>query len=82
MKKDGFHSYDDIVRFSAKNHLREGDLTEIIDEDFVFMGKAYRSLTLEEYQLSMSIISERHFAMNWLVGYGTGNRWDETPTPT
>lgn len=82
MKKLGFFSYDDIVRFSAKAHYRDGDLTEIIDEDFTFRGKAFRSLTTDEYQLATSIISERHFAMNWLCGMAPGNRWDETPTPT
>jgi hypothetical protein len=82
MEKAGFHSYDDIVRFSAKAHYRDGDLTKIIDEDFVYVGKAYRSLTTEEYQISKSIISERHFALNWLCGMAPGNRWDETPTPT
>jgi hypothetical protein len=82
LKKAGFNSYDDIVRFSAKNHLREGDLNKIIDEDFPFREKAFRSLDSNEYQLATSIIMERHYAMNWLCGMAPGNRWDDTPTPT
>ena len=82
MKKAGFNSYDDIVRFSAKNHLRDGDIPGIIDEDFVFLGKAFRSLTSEEFQFATSIIMERHFALNWLCGMAPSNRWDETPTDT
>ncbi|MBI4332346.1 MAG: DUF4272 domain-containing protein [Chloroflexi bacterium] len=82
MKELGFHSFDDIVRSSAKVHHQDGDLPEIIDEDYVFRGKAFRSLTADEFQLATSIISERHFALNWLCGKAPGDRWDETPTET
>lgn len=82
MKKAGINSLDDVVRFSAKASYEGGDLTEIIEEDFVFLGKPFRNLSSEEYQVASSIISERHFAMNWICGEAPGNRWDETPTGT
>ncbi|MBI4334221.1 MAG: DUF4272 domain-containing protein [Chloroflexi bacterium] len=82
MKKLGFSCFDDIVRFSAKAHYEKGDIIEIIDEDYVFLGKAFRSLAAGEFQFAGSIISERHFAMNWLCGMAPENRWDETPTST
>jgi hypothetical protein len=80
--KAGFFSYDDVVRFTAKAFYNEGGLTEIIDDDFVFGGKSFRSLDTNQYQLARSIISEKHFALNWLCGKAPGNRWDETPTDT
>jgi hypothetical protein len=82
MKKAGWNSYDDVVRFSARAGKEKGDLADLIDDDFVFLGKAFRDLNAEEYQKATSIIMERHFAMNWLCGKAPGNRWDETPTDT
>ena len=82
MIKAGFHSLDDIVRSSAKAAYKDGALPEIIDDDFVFLGKPFRSLTVEEYQMATSIIMERHFALNWLCGMAPANKWDETPTET
>jgi Domain of unknown function (DUF4272) len=76
-----FKSYDEIVRFTAKAANEEGSF-QIIDEDFVAIGKAYRDLTDEEWSSIRSITFERHFALNWLCGYAPDNRWDETPTGT
>jgi hypothetical protein len=81
-RKLGFISYDDVVRFSAKTAHEKGTLSEIIDEDFVFLGKAFRELNEDEYETAKSIIMERHFALNWLCGMAPANRWDETPTDT
>jgi hypothetical protein len=77
-----FKSYDDIVRFTAKAGKESGTFAEIVDEDFLARGKAYRNLTAEEWSEVGSITVERHFALNWLCGYAPGNRWDETPTGT
>ncbi len=82
MREAGLNSYDDIVRFSARAGKENGSLPGLIDDDFVFMGKAFRALNAEEYQKASSIIMERHFAINWLCGKAPGNRWDETPTDT
>jgi hypothetical protein len=82
MKAAGFHSYDDIVRFSARNGAQEGTIPPCVAEDFPAKGKAYRDLTELEWSEVRSITSERHFALNWLCGYAPGNKWDETPTGT
>jgi hypothetical protein len=82
MKRARLNSFDDIVRFSAKAAYERGDLPEIIDEDFVFLGKPFRSLVADEHEKAKSIIMERHLALNWLCGMAPGNRWDETPTDT
>jgi hypothetical protein len=82
MKRDGLNTLDDLVRVAAKAGHERGDVEEVLDEDFVFRGKPFRSLSPHEYQVAASIITERHYALNWLCGMAPGNRWDETPTHT
>jgi hypothetical protein len=82
MKAAGFHSYDDIVRFSARKAAEDGLIPSCIGDDFPAKGKAYRDLTEEEWSEIRSITVERHFALNWLCGYAPDNKWDETPTDT
>ena len=53
-----------------------------MEKDFAFLGKPFRSISPDEYQMATSIIMERHVAMNWLCGMAPGNMWDETPTET
>lgn len=81
MRAAGISSYDDIVRFTARNLEKEGRI-RAIDEDFPAKGKAYRKLSAEEWSKVRSITIERHFALNWLCGYAPGNEWDKTPTDT
>jgi hypothetical protein len=82
MKSQGFHSFDDIVRVSAKKGFENGGLEQIMDDDFVFKGKPFRDLSRNEYQNATSIIMERHYALNWVCGLAPSNQWDETPTET
>lgn len=82
MKKAGLNTLDDVVRFSARAAREQGDLPYTLDDDFVFLGKSFRSLSTEEYEMATSVIMERHYALNWLCGLAPGNRWDETPTDT
>lgn len=82
MKAAGFHSYDDIVRFSARKAAEDGMIPPCVGDDFPAKGKAYRDLTGEEWSEIRSITAERHFALNWLCGYSPDNKWDETPTGT
>ncbi len=77
-----FTSFDDIVRFTAKEAFKQGDLVEIADEDFAVSGKPYRDLLPDEWSAVRSITIERHFALNWLCGYAQRNNWDKTPTDT
>jgi hypothetical protein len=82
MQSAGFRSYDDIIRFSARNGAKEGTIPPCIADDFPAKGKAYRDLTPEEWSEVRSITSERHHALNWLCGHAPNRKWDETPTDT
>jgi len=82
MKAAGFHTFDDIVRFSAKNGEQEGTIPPCIDDDFPAKGKAYRDLGEDDWSEVRSITIERHHTLNWLCGYAPGSKWDETPTDT
>jgi hypothetical protein len=82
MKIAGINSLDDIVRMTARSAYSNGDITEMIDDDFVFKGQAFRNLPSEDFNEVTSIIIERHFALNWLCGLAPRNNWDETPTDT
>jgi hypothetical protein len=82
MKSAGLHSYDDIVRFTARKAAQTGTIPPCVGDDFPAKGKAYRDLTGEEWSEVGSITAERHFALNWLVGNAPANKWDETPTDT
>lgn len=75
-------SLDDIVRMTAAEACKAGDVSTTIDEDFPANGKAYRDLSTDEYASVASIALERHRALNWICGRAPGNRWDETPTDT
>ncbi len=78
----GFNSFDQIVEQVANEAFRQGDLSQVIDNDFVAKGKAYRDLTDEEWSEVLSITMERHHALNWICGYAQRNQWDKTPTET
>ena len=82
MKQNGINHLDDIVKRTAKTANSNGDIMKIIDEDFVFKGRAFRDLNNDEFNEATSIIIERHYALNWLCGYAPNNNWDETPTDT
>jgi len=82
MKENGISHLDDIVKKTAKSAYLNGDIKEIIEEDFVFKGQPFRDLDNTEFNEATSIIIERHYALNWLCGYAPKNNWDETPTDT
>lgn len=82
LKAAGFHSYDDIVRVTARKAAEEGAIPACIENDFPARGKAYRELSRHEWVEVRSIAIQRHFTLNWLCGYARENRWDETPTDT
>ena len=82
MKKAGINKLDDIVRMVAKSAYTNRDIDEIIDDDFVFKGQPFRNINKNDFNEATSLITERHFALNWLCGYSPNNNWDETPTDT
>ncbi|HET7624818.1 MAG TPA: DUF4272 domain-containing protein, partial [Verrucomicrobiae bacterium] len=51
----GERSLDDVVRTTAVLAYKQGDLAEILDEDFTASGKAYRNLTDDEWSSVRSI---------------------------
>ena len=82
MKRFGMFTHDDVIRKAAKEALEKHEIPEILDDDFVFRGKPFRFLSADEYSEAASIIQERHFALNWLLGAAPDNLWDETITDT
>lgn len=82
MQERGISSLDDIVKMTASRAYENGDINEFIEDDFVFRGQPFRSLTNDDFYEATSIIIERHHALNWLCGYAPKNAWDETPTDT
>lgn len=82
MKNAGIYSLDDIVKKTANLAYKNGDIKEIIDEDFVFKGISFRALNKDDFSEITSIIIERHYSLNWLCGYAPNNDWDKTPTDT
>jgi hypothetical protein len=81
-KRAEFEKYDAIVRQAAQRAATDGVTPAPIDGDFPAFQRAYRDLSAEEWAFVQSIAMERHFALNWLCGYASGNEWDETPTDT
>jgi hypothetical protein len=73
---------DEIVRVTAREAHKKGDIPTPVDGDFPAHAKAYRDLSDLERSQMMSIAMERHRALNWLCGFAPQNRWDETTTGT
>ena len=81
-RETGYSTFDEIVRAVAYEAYKRGDLSRIVDYDFLAKSKAYRELDADEWAIVQSITIERHRALNWLCGYAPGNKWDKTPTDT
>lgn len=78
----GIDSFEQIIQQVANEARKQGDLSEVIGNDFLANGKSYRDLSDDEWSEVSSITIERHRALNWLCGYAKGNLWDKTPTDT
>ena len=73
-------TYPERIKEVAEMMYAEGNLPEVIEDDFPVMGKAYAQLTDEEYNKISSIAKERHYVLNWLCKYS--DDWDDVPTDT
>jgi hypothetical protein len=73
-------SFEKIVRVTAEQAYRNGDILRPIKHDFPAFGKPYARLTEQEYSVCTSIAMERHYALNWLCGYAED--WGNVPTDT
>jgi len=75
-----YSSFDQLIAATAMRGHDEGLLPVPVRGDFRAYGKVYRHLTPEEHAEAHSIAAERHHALNWLAGEGTG--WDDVPLDT
>jgi hypothetical protein len=73
-------SFPEVISSAAHAFHKEGWLPPPISDDFPAFGKAYRDLNQKEAYIAYSIAGERHYAFNWLCGYGKD--WDNVPTGT
>jgi len=68
-----------ILQYTAEEAEKSGILRRI-DGDFPAYGQPYRNARDQQFHLLMSIASERHHALNWLVGFGL--KWDDVSMDT
>ncbi|MGF1505593.1 MAG: DUF4272 domain-containing protein [Anaerolineae bacterium] len=68
------------VRKIARGAFEHGAIPEPVADDFPAFGGPFRALTDEQLPRVHSAAYQRHYALNWICGYGTG--WDSTPTDT
>jgi hypothetical protein len=66
-----------VIRTIAGGAYEDGNLPELIDDDFPVLGKAYHALDDEEYEKLAPIAKERLYALNWLCQYS--DDWDSVP---
>lgn len=78
MLEAGLTTYDQIIRHTAKTGYEQGILYLILEEDFAYQSKPFRTLSAQEFEQVSSVVAERCRALNWLCGRAPGNRWDET----
>jgi hypothetical protein len=82
LQSKGLGSLDGVVRATARLAKSTGTLQEILDEDFIARGKPFRELTEEELSELAGVASERHKALNWLLGLAPDNNWAAVPIET
>jgi hypothetical protein len=73
-------TFPQIISSVSNEGYKKGWLPKPIGDDFPAFGKAYRDLTEKESYYAYSIAQERHYALNWLCGFGKD--WDSVPTGT
>lgn len=73
---------EEAVASAARTACENGDVAEVLQDDFACRGKAYRELPDEEWREVSRIACERYRALNWLCGRAPENRWDLAPIDT
>jgi hypothetical protein len=75
-----YESEDDELEIAeeAKNAHAVGLIGQLIGGDFPVRGRAYREISEDVLEELGSIALERHYALNWLCGFGED--WDSVPT--
>ena len=75
-----YATFDQLIAAVAMRGYEQGLLPSPLRGDFHAYGKVYRHLTPAQHVEAHSIAVERHHALNWLCGEGTG--WDDVPLDT
>ena len=75
-----YSSLDQLVAATAMRGYEQGILPSPMRGDFRAFGKVYRHLAPQQQAEALSIALERHHALNWLCGHGTG--WHDVPLDT
>jgi hypothetical protein len=73
-------TFDQLIAATAMRGYEQGVLPAPMRGDFGAYGKVYRHLSPEQHAEAHSIAVERHHALNWLCGLGSG--WDDVPLDT
>jgi hypothetical protein len=75
-----YATFDQLIAATAMRGYEQGLLPAPMRGDFRAFGKVYRHLAPEQLAEAHSIALERHHALNWLSGEGSG--WDDVPLDT
>lgn len=59
-------SFREIIRATAHRAYANGQLDQLINDDFPAFQKAYSNLDEDEYALVSALAYERYFALNWI----------------
>lgn len=77
---DRYANVDQLIAATAMRGYEQGVLPPPMRGDFGAYGKVYRHLAPEQQAEAHSIAVERHHALNWVCGLGSG--WDDVPLDT
>ena len=75
-----YASFDQLIAATAMRGHEQGLLPAPLRGDFRAFGKVYRHLSPEQAAEAHALVAERHHALNWLAGHGSG--WDDVPLDT
>jgi hypothetical protein len=75
-----YATFDQLIAATAMRGFEQELLPAPMRGDFPAYGKVYRHLSAEQLAEAQAIAAERHHALNWLCGLGSG--WDDVPLDT
>jgi hypothetical protein len=75
-----FDTHDQLIAATAMRGHEQGLLPQPMRGDFRAFGKVYRHLGPAQLAEAHSIAAERHHALAWVTGAGSG--WDDVPLDT
>jgi hypothetical protein len=75
-----YATFDQLIAATAMRGFEQELLPAPMRGDFPAYGKVYRHLSAQQLAEAQAIAAERHHALNWLCGLGSG--WDDVPLDT